>query len=61
MKEFKVLCFLDKLAPVFEKLGADYVVMRKILQMKLVMDGRRVPTIFNNNKKKQGEDDNNNL
>jgi len=33
--------------------------MRKILQAKLVMDGRRVPTIFGNEKKKDNKDDSN--
>lgn len=53
MKEFKVLKFIDKFQSVFEKLGADYKMMRKILQIKLTMDERRVPTVFNNNRKKK--------
>lgn len=59
MKKFKVLKFLDKFKGLFEKLGVDYEIMRKILQVKLVMDGRRVPTIMNNsNKKKEKEEEN---
>lgn len=56
MKDFKILRFLDMIKPLFEKLGANYKVMRKILQIKLLMDGRRVPTVFTNNKKKEGDD-----
>lgn len=59
MKDFKILKFLDKLKPFIEKLGVDYRAMRKILQVKLVMDGRRVPTIFANEKKKDYKDDSN--
>lgn len=61
MKDFKILGFLDKLKPIFEKFGADYTVMRRILQIKLLMDGRRVPTVFsgnNNNKNKNTDSDN---
>ncbi|HWT27789.1 MAG TPA: hypothetical protein VN131_07605, partial [Mobilitalea sp.] len=52
MKDFKILKFLDCFRVVFEKLGYNYVILRKILQVKLVMDGRRVPTVFSNNKNK---------
>ncbi|MCY6369323.1 hypothetical protein [Clostridium ganghwense] len=59
MKEFKVLKFLDKFKVLFEKFGVDYEIMRKILQMKLVMDGRRIPTIMNkSNKNKEKEEEN---
>jgi len=59
MKEFKILGFLDKLKPLFEKLGADYFIMRRILQIKLVMDGRRVPTVFaGKNNDKNADSDN---
>lgn len=58
MKDFRVLRFLDKLKPVFEKLGVDYKIMRKILQMKLLMDGRRVPTVFAGNNKNKDDDGN---
>lgn len=46
MKDFKVLRVLDQFSGFFEKLGVDYPVMRKILQMKLIMDGRRTPTVL---------------
>jgi len=48
MRDFKFLKFLDWFRPLFEKLGVDYFVMRKILQVKLIMDGRRVPTVLSN-------------
>lgn len=61
MKEFKVLIFLDKFRDLFEKFGIDYDVMRKILQLKLTMDGRRVPTVIGNSngKKKEEKEDKN--
>lgn len=51
MKDFKVLKFLDRFKSFFEKLGIDYNIMRRILQVKLTMDGRRVPTIIGNSSK----------
>ncbi|WP_407269460.1 hypothetical protein [Radiobacillus sp. PE A8.2] len=56
MTNFKSLMFLDLFKGLFLKLGIDYPVMRRILQVKLTMDSRRVPTIFNqpNAKKKEG-------
>lgn len=59
MKDFRVLKFLDKFQGVFEKYGIDYIVMRRILQMKILMDGRRVPTILKNSSKKKSENENN--
>jgi len=59
MKDFKILKFLDKLKPMFEKLGVDYGSMRKILQLKLLLDGRRMPTVFGNEKKKDDRDNSN--
>lgn len=54
MKDFQTLKVLDRFQRLFERLGADYKMMRLILQTKLTMDRRRVPTIFNqSNKKKQ--------
>ncbi|WP_062350807.1 hypothetical protein [Bacillus kwashiorkori] len=46
MKDFFVLQLLDSFSRIFEKFGVDYRAMRKILQVKLTLDGRRVPTIF---------------
>lgn len=56
MEEFRVLKFLDKIKAIFENLGIDYKTMRRILQIKLTMDQRRVPTIISNYK--QGEEKN---
>ncbi len=56
MRDFKVLKFLDRFKHLFEKSGINYEVMRKILQMKLIMDGRRTLTIMNNSNKKQDDD-----
>ncbi|MDY0404343.1 hypothetical protein P5G51_001970 [Virgibacillus sp. 179-BFC.A HS] len=54
--DFRSLKLLDHLQFVFRKLGINYPVMRKILEMKLTMDQRRVPTIFSGNasEKKEG-------
>lgn len=45
MKEMKFLQILDRFKSLLEKQGIDYPVMRRILQTKLLMDGRRAPTI----------------
>lgn len=55
MDDFKSLRVLDRFKWAFQKLHIDYDVMRKILQLKLTMDGRRMPTVFNGSKvKKEG-------
>lgn len=53
-RDFKRLKVLDKLQWFFDRMGVNYSVIRKILQVKMIMDERRVPTIFNQNKKKDG-------
>ena len=62
MKDFVALKFLDRFKGLFEKMGIDYNVMRRIVQIKLIMDGRRVPTIINSSskrKKTEGDSDKN--
>lgn len=54
MNDFRSLKLLDKIKFIFSRFDIDYGMMRKILQMKLTMDQRRAPTIFNNAKKKEG-------
>lgn len=56
MEDFKTLQLLDKLRFLFIKIGIDYDTMRKILHIKLTMDERRVPTLFNQSATKKGED-----
>lgn len=46
MNDFRSLKFLDLFQALFRALKIDYKTMRKILQIKLTMDERRVPTIF---------------
>ncbi|WP_145027909.1 hypothetical protein [Paenibacillus sp. Y412MC10] len=46
MNDFKTLIVLDRCKGLFEKAGMDYVQMRRILQVKLTMDGRRAPTLI---------------
>ncbi|AYC28418.1 hypothetical protein [Paenisporosarcina cavernae] len=50
MNDFRVLRIMDVFRKLFLIMGIDYDIMRKILQMKLVMDDRRVPTIFEGEK-----------
>ncbi|ANS73774.1 hypothetical protein AWM70_03635 [Paenibacillus yonginensis] len=45
MKEFRILKLLDKIRVPLEKTGVQYPELRLILQVKLTMDGRRVPTV----------------
>lgn len=56
MKDFKVLQLLDKIQFIFVKMGVDYDSMRKILHIKLTMDERKVPTIFNQSANKNKEE-----
>ncbi|GIP28864.1 hypothetical protein J23TS9_39940 [Paenibacillus sp. J23TS9] len=51
MGTIKWLRILDPLRNVFEKFGVDYPVMRKILEIKLLMDGRRAPTLLQKSSK----------
>lgn len=56
MEDFRTLKVVDRFKGLFEKMGVNYPIMRKILQAKLTMDQRRVPTIFNQSaKKKKGK------
>lgn len=55
MKEFKILKFLDKISSIFVSFGIDYPVMRKILQVKFLMDERRVPTVLMDGKNRKGK------
>ena len=54
MDDFRALRILDTFKALFIKLGIDYPVMRRILQVKLTLDERRVPSIFNGEVKKEG-------
>ncbi len=58
MKDFRTLKFLDFFKVLFARLGVDYPTMRKILAVKLTMDGRRTPTIFNQQAKKKKQEEN---
>lgn len=58
MRDFRTLKILDSFRGLFERFGIDYPVMRKILAVKLTMDGRRTPTVFNQQKKKKKPEEN---
>ncbi|BDR69031.1 hypothetical protein K144313037_04430 [Clostridium tetani] len=58
MEDFKILKFVDKFKFIYEKLGVNYSSMRTILKLKLLMDSRRVPTIY---KDRENEDKKNTL
>ncbi|CQR47345.1 hypothetical protein BN1058_01654 [Paraliobacillus sp. PM-2] len=47
------LKILDKFSRLFHLLGINYITMRQILAIKLTMDQRRVPTIFQDVKQKE--------
>lgn len=55
MDNFRSLRMLDAFRKLFIAVGIDYDVMRKILQLKLTMDDRRVPTIFDGANPEEGE------
>lgn len=62
MKDYKVLKFLDLFKGVFEKFHIDYLAMRKILQVKLLLDSRRVATVLqNSNSNKEEKKEKNNF
>ncbi|MFB9324529.1 hypothetical protein ACFFSY_01070 [Paenibacillus aurantiacus] len=59
MRDFASLKLLDKMERLFTALGVDYPLMRRILQVKLTMDSRRVPTVIaQTSAKKKGADSN---
>ncbi|SDZ02626.1 hypothetical protein SAMN05421736_105130 [Evansella caseinilytica] len=57
MGNFNILKVVDRGKGLFTKLGIDYPVMRTILQVKLTMDRRRIPTILDNNRSKNKKGD----
>lgn len=57
MKDFRTLKFLDLFKELFERCGINYLIMRRILAVKLTMDGRRVSTVFNQQSKKKKKSD----
>lgn len=62
MKEFLSLRLLDRFRSVLERLGCDYLLLRKIVQIKLTLDARRVPTILlNNSRKNPSQDEDKNI
>jgi len=48
IKDFKVLKLLDKFKWIFNKAGVNYNIMRRLLQLMLIMDGRRSTTLIAN-------------
>lgn len=55
MNDFASLRVLDRFRKIFLKFDIDYDLMRRILQLKLTMDSRRLPPIFNGSKEKRME------
>lgn len=56
MKELRILQVLDFFQGFFRFFQVDYQAMRSILEVKLTMDQRRIPTVFqaNGTKPKEG-------
>ncbi|WMJ79277.1 ABC transporter permease [Clostridium sp. MB40-C1] len=52
MEDFWVLKLIDKFKFIYEKLGVNYSSMRTILKLKLLMDSRRVPTMYKDSENK---------
>lgn len=59
MKDYRVLKFLDRFQGLFRKMNIDYITMRRILQVKLLLDGRRTATINSQNDNQDNKDRNN--
>ncbi|MGA9288790.1 MAG: hypothetical protein WBV93_10640, partial [Anaerobacillus sp.] len=59
MKNFQMLKVLDVFRVLFERFDIDYLTMRRILQVKLTMDGRRPTTIMSQNMGNQKKKDSN--
>ncbi|WP_426449585.1 hypothetical protein ACP26L_31710 [Paenibacillus sp. S-38] len=57
MDDFLTLRLLDRFQSLFGRLGVDYPTMRLILQAKLTMDRRRVPTVLSGTGNKESADD----
>lgn len=53
MSEPKALWIMDFFRPLFQRFRIDYPVMRQIVEVKLLMDSRRTPTIFASSRKKE--------
>jgi len=56
MKDFLTLKILDRFQFIFKKLKVDYPTLRKILQIKFIMDSRRVPVSVGRTKKQADKD-----
>lgn len=58
MNKYISLKILDFFRPFFTKVNVDFDMMRSIVEMKLTMDARRIPTVFHNNKNNQRDNTN---
>ncbi|NLY45700.1 MAG: hypothetical protein GX053_06885 [Tissierella sp.] len=56
MKDYSILRSLDLFKGLFTKMDIDYPAMRKILQVKLTLDSRRVSTVMQNNTNQKDKD-----
>lgn len=59
MRDYTSLRVLDRFSGLFQKFGVNYPVMRRILQVKLTMDARRVPTVIGKSSKKDNSNEDN--
>ncbi|GAB6929678.1 hypothetical protein JCM10914A_36610 [Paenibacillus sp. JCM 10914] len=53
-----ILKILDRFRGLIVKAGADYDMLRRILQMKLLMDSRRIPIVLASNRNREEQDKN---
>ncbi|MFL0253298.1 hypothetical protein ACJDT4_23095 [Clostridium neuense] len=56
MKEFAFLKFLDMFSTAFGKMGIDYKIMRRLIQIKLTLDKRRPSNLFQGRKRKKSNE-----
>ncbi|PAD80014.1 hypothetical protein [Paenibacillus campinasensis] len=55
-QQFRILRLLDRLQPLLRTTGIHYPTLRRILQVKLLMDRRRVPTLLSNRNRSEDEE-----
>lgn len=57
-QQFRILRLLDRLQPLLKRTGINYPALRRILQIKLLMDRRRVPTLMSNHNRSEDQEAN---
>jgi len=58
---FRSLTIVDRFEGLFTRIGVDYKSMRKILELKLTMDARRIPTAMQSKRNQKDSDEGNKM